>query len=154
MKKTIVILTLFVVAFAAFKLIQYNQIKQAYIEPYLIVDQVIREAVENKSDTNHILSEEEWKIYKENSVYKNIRGAIEWSEFKEYVQCEGLSYSQGKASYSIMREKYKRKHALISVNCVEYSNNGLDATPVKEIALLLEKINGSWKLVGKSVDDK
>ncbi|MEH7238008.1 hypothetical protein [Bacillus sp. JJ1562] len=155
MKKIIgFILTFYLLASVLYLSGRYFYISKIYTEPFDIVGELVNEAKNDKSKSVHLIGEEEWEGISENSTFSKIRQPISWESFKEYVQnCEAPAYSlsvdEGKASYDVMRKYYKDKHRTIDVVCFEYNKENGQQMGLKDINLLVENIQGSWKVVGK-----
>ncbi|RXJ04514.1 hypothetical protein DS745_03785 [Anaerobacillus alkaliphilus] len=138
---------------------RYWFIKDTFKQPYKVAGMVVEEAHQDKRQSVHVITEEEWREHTENSVYKIIRQPLDWEEFKEYIQtCEkqkfsSLLYSDGKADYKVAKSKYKGTYNEVNIECIDYAAESNDVLEVNYITLLLEKINGDWKVVGQSRND-
>lgn len=53
-----------------------------------------------------------------------------------------------------MKSLYQETHNTIFIECVEYSKENNDVIGINHIGLLLEKINGAWKVVGQYRKDE
>lgn len=134
--------------------IRYLYIKNTYTKPYVVVDNVIQEALNDEIRSNYIITEEEWQLLSEDSAYKLIREPLNWIEFKEFVNeskesSHALLYNNGIATYKIMKNGYKNNQRIIIVQTIEYSEDNLDLISIKYTNLLMQNINGSWKIIGQ-----
>ncbi|MCA1029727.1 hypothetical protein LCL95_01620 [Bacillus timonensis] len=131
----------------------YYKMKNEFKEPYVLVEKMIEEAINNEEESSYSISEQEWTELSETSVYKRIRRPLDWSAFKGFVQaCQpptySLSYPNGNATSKVMENYYKENHRTTSVTCFEYNEENGDQIGVSQINLLMGKIKGSWKVVG------
>jgi hypothetical protein len=139
-KKGIII---FIVLGLIYGIGQYFVIKNSYLEPYQIVSELIEQASANARQNDYFLGDAEWESLSEGSVYKQVRESLSWEEFKQFVQqCDGVLTSDGLAVFKVMRKHYKDDHRSITVECLE-------STEPMKMRLLLERVEGSWKIVGK-----
>ncbi|MBE4909860.1 hypothetical protein IMZ08_17635 [Bacillus luteolus] len=149
----IVILFLTAAIFYGDKYITYSKMKDSYKEPYLIVENLVQEAEQDKNFSNHVLSEKEWRVISHDSVYRIIREPLDWKAFKEFVQeCKrptySLSYPNGKATLNVMERYYKDNMRSISLKCFEFDEDNGEEIGVRNIILLMQNIKSDWKVVG------
>ncbi|MCT8138429.1 hypothetical protein H1D32_12150 [Anaerobacillus sp. CMMVII] len=134
---------------------RYFYMKYAFTQPYKIAGNVMQEALQDKSSSEYLLSEEQWNAALSRSVYKIVREPLQWNEFKEFIQkCErnefsSLLYSDGKATYQVIKSSYADIHTSINIDCIDYSKENNEIIERNSVTLLLEKLDGSWKIVGK-----
>lgn len=130
---------------------QYFYIKNLYLNPHHVVEQILEEARNDKESSSYIVEESQWDSNKADSVFKNVREPINWHEFKGFVQqCKfELTYDNGEATYEIMKELYKDKHRYVGVVCFKYDpENGQELGVRDSYTLLVEYIDSSWTVVG------
>lgn len=155
MKKIFFVLLLIISVTILFLGVRYWYIKDNFTKSYKVAENVIQEALQDHSLSEYMISEEEWEIHSKDSVYEIVREPIDWSKFKEFVQtCEkqpqsSLLYSDGKATYKVMKSSYEETYNSIFIDCVDYSKENNDVIGRNQIGLLLEKVNGAWKVVGQ-----
>ncbi|MCF6138264.1 hypothetical protein [Pseudalkalibacillus berkeleyi] len=134
-------------------------IKKTFNKPYTIASEIIQDAIQDKRKSKYILSNQEWKSMSEESVFILTREPIDWTDFKGFIQsCTGpntsLSYNDGKAAFKVMKQEYKDNDQRVYIMCHEYDEVNGDHKASKTITLLMEKIDGAWKAVGKSSEKK
>lgn len=156
MKKIFFVLLLIISVTLLFLGARYWYIKDNFTMSYKVAEKVTQEALQDHSHSDYMISEEEWELHSKDSVYDLVREPFNWDEFKEFVQtCEkhsqsSLLYSDGKASYQVMKNSYQETHNSIYLDCVDYSKENNDVIGRNQIGLLLEKVNGgAWKVVGQ-----
>ncbi len=138
---------------------RYWFIKSSFAEPYKVAGNIVQEALGNQSQSDYMISEAQWRLVSEDSIYTNIREGFHWSEFKDFVQnCEershsSLLYSDGKATYNFAKSQYKDESTIVNIACVDYDGETGGVLEVHDHLLLLEKLNGDWKVVGQSKNE-
>lgn len=130
-------------------------IKSAFSKPYSIIEEVVHDAKDSKAKNPYLLSEEDWIERYDESVFKLVREPLQWTEFTDFIKgCEepanSLSTENGNATDKVMMQKYKEKHRTIGVTCHEYDIENGQHIGIKTYNLLLENINGSWRIVGRA----
>ncbi|MFN7253433.1 MAG: hypothetical protein ACK4M9_22070 [Anaerobacillus sp.] len=134
---------------------RYSYIKNMYTKPHEVAGFVIQEALEGKVESDYLISEEQWILLSEESIYKVIREPIDWDYFSDFVQeCErnahsSLLYNNGKATYQVMKDFYKDHNRRVTVECLDFNKENGDVLEVNYTTFLMEEINNSWKVVGK-----
>jgi hypothetical protein len=138
---------------------RYSYIKNMYTKPHEVAGFVIQEALEDKVESEYLISEEQWIKLSEESIYKVIREPIDWNYFKDFVQkCErnahsSLLYNNGKATYQVMKDFYKDNNRRVTVECLDFNKENGDVLEVNNTTLLMAQMNDSWKVVGKARGD-
>ncbi|WP_261134816.1 hypothetical protein [Bacillus sp. Marseille-Q3570] len=132
----------------------YLYIKKTFVKPYTISNEVIQDAIQDESKSKYILSNKEWGLLSEESVFRLTREPINWTDFKDFIQtCDGpnssLSYNDGKAAFKVMKQDYKDNYRTVEVTCHKYAESNGDHIGSKTITLIMENIEGSWKVIGK-----
>ncbi|MBO8172317.1 MAG: hypothetical protein H0Z33_10540 [Bacillaceae bacterium] len=141
-----------ILIYVAGKYTYHLYIEYIYMKPNRIVEDMIEEARDNKSRSPYIMSEKEWQAFAHQSVFQHIRKPLAWSDFKTFVQqCQqpsrSLSYVRGAAPH-VIREHYRDNDRRNIVECSEYDSQDGDMIGSESMTLLLEKVDGTWKVVG------
>ncbi len=153
-KRGLVVLAFILIIFLIFLSVKFINTKNAYTAPYKIVAKVIQDANQDTKESKYIVNNNDWQSVSQTSVFNELRAPLNWGEFKKFIQqCEGptysLSFEDGNAEYKVMSQFYNVKHRIIGVTCFEYNKENGDHIGSKSINLLLEDIEGSWRVVGK-----
>lgn len=155
MKKLIGIGMILALVVISFFLGRHFYIKSTFTKPYAIVEEVVKDAKASKGRSLYLISDGDWTDLSEKSIYKLVREPLQWKEFTEFInECEGpansLSTENGNATDKVMEQKYKEKHRTIGVTCHEFDIESGQHIGTKTYNLLLEKIDGSWRIVGRA----
>lgn len=132
---------------------RYVYIQSAYSEPFTVASEVVEDAVRDLGGSAHLASGDEWAAVSETSSFRNIREPLDWAAFKAFVRGCGapntaLSVDSGKTAYRVMRQTYQDNHRIVGVACFEYDPDSGRLIGMKDVNLLLEKIEDVWKVVG------
>ncbi|MCA1320954.1 hypothetical protein LC085_13615 [Bacillus tianshenii] len=155
MKKLIGLGMILALVVISFFLGRHFYIKSTFTKPYSIVEEVVKDAKDSKNRSEYLISDGDWSELSENSIYKLVREPLQWTEFTDFINgCEGpansLSTENGNATDKVMRQKYKEKHRTIGVTCHGYDIENGQHIGTKTYNLLLENVNGSWRIVGRA----
>ncbi|MCD8511224.1 MAG: hypothetical protein LRY73_16050 [Bacillus sp. (in: Bacteria)] len=100
-----------------------------------------------QEETEFFISEQAWENWANQSVYGVARQPLPWEEFKEVVgQCDGsLLYEKG-GSIPAVLQNAGDTYRSITMECVDSKTGDVSGDSVR---VLLEKVDGNWRIVGQ-----
>ncbi|WP_432403003.1 hypothetical protein [Wukongibacter sp. M2B1] len=124
--------------------------EKKFSEPYKVVDNIIKDARENKSIAEYLVEkDEDWEEIEEKTMYKIVRREIDWKFFKDFINdknVESINYSRkGTLIYKI--KNFLRKETSVTICAYDSQGNKLN-----DLRMLLLKTEEGWRVIGTAND--
>ena len=114
-------------------------------KPYKTVNRFIEDAIDNKDESNYLITDKEWENIKNNSTFSLVRREVDWEVFKSKIKIYKEETIKIGEKYSLWDKLKTLRQNDMHINVYIYNYKGVE---IDRIPLLIVKVNGNWKIVG------
>lgn len=150
-KNALRVLIIIILIYFSINLVERLYVDIQYNKPLKVINQLIRDAIDDKEYSAVILSSEEWEQHKPNSIFRVTREEVQWEKIKHIIQSEKIHLLnvnrkgeiQFNGTYNYKIKVIKEKYRNVSIY---YNPVNTDKYP--SINFSLEIVDGKWRVIG------